>query len=137
MNNTLNGSCLCGAITYKVKHNFKRFYQCHCKQCQQITGSAFAANIFTSPDNIEWLSGQGQIHTYNHPTRSFTKAFCKQCGCGMPFVTQNGKALLIPAGTLTDDIDISPEANIFTNEQVTWLDDGHSAISFEGFPKQN
>jgi hypothetical protein len=51
----LTGACLCGSIAFSLKDDFKAFYQCHCKQCQQLTGSAFASNIFTDLDNISWI----------------------------------------------------------------------------------
>ncbi|WP_123711416.1 GFA family protein [Sinobacterium caligoides] len=49
----LIGKCLCGTVKFSVADRFKAFYLCHCKQCQQLTGSAFASNIFTGPDNID------------------------------------------------------------------------------------
>ena len=135
MINTIQGSCLCEEVKFEVENDFTRFYQCHCKQCQQITGSAFAANIFTKPTNIKWLSGELKVKYYHHPTRSFTKAFCINCGCGVPFVTQNKKALIIPAGSLLTSVDITPQANIFTSETAHWLHDGMSASKFKQFPE--
>jgi hypothetical protein len=58
MTSKLTGECLCGSVQFSMKDKFKAFYQCHCKQCQQLTGSAFASNLFTDTDNIEWHSGQ-------------------------------------------------------------------------------
>lgn len=137
MSDIKKGSCVCKAVTFEVKNDFTRFYQCHCKQCQQMTGSAFAANIFTSPNNITWLSGRSEVTTYNHPTRSFTQSFCIHCGCPVPHITQSGKALIIPAGSLTDLIEMVPDANIFTSEEASWLHDGANAKYYEGFPENN
>jgi len=49
-------------------------------------------------------------------------------------VTQSGKALIIPAGSLLDPIDNIPDANIFTSEQASWLHDGANAKRFDEFP---
>jgi hypothetical protein len=57
----LMGGCLCGVVKFSLNEDFKAFYQCHCRQCQQLTGSAFASNLFTEPNNIEWLEGVDKV----------------------------------------------------------------------------
>jgi len=47
---TVAGGCLCGEVSYQVNRQFDKFFVCHCRQCQQLTGSAFAANIFVSEE---------------------------------------------------------------------------------------
>jgi hypothetical protein len=113
--------------------SFKAFYQCHCRQCQQLTGSAFASNIFTDPDNIEWLSGQAKITKYQHPTQEFSKSFCTICGSAVPFTDKTKTSLIVPAGSLNEQPDIQPQANIFTSEEACWLKLGLQAERFSGF----
>tara|TARA_R110000868_G_scaffold321732_2_gene582722 strand:+ start:120 stop:524 length:405 start_codon:yes stop_codon:yes gene_type:complete len=134
MDKTLHGGCLCGKVTFALNNNFKKFYFCHCKQCQQLTGSAFAANLFTSPDNLQWLSGDTDIQRYEHPARDFSKAFCCHCGSALPIVTKNGRALLVPAGSITGEPSLMPQANIFRGEEACWLAAGTEAESVEAFP---
>jgi len=131
---TLAGGCLCGEVTYQVNHQFDNFYICHCRQCQQLTGSAFAANIFTAPGNIEWLSGHEVISEYQHPSREFSKAFCAKCGSALPFLNKSGQSLIIPAGSLFDAFEKTPDANIFVNEEAPWLKTGLSGEKFDNFP---
>lgn len=129
----LTGECLCGVVKFSVENRFKAFYQCHCKQCQQLTGSAFASNIFTEPDNIEWLSGKDKITTYEHHSREFSKSFCKICGSGIPFRNKTKTSLIVPAGSLNELPDIQPQANIFISEEACWLKSGLQAKNFSGF----
>lgn len=131
---TLKGECLCGAVKFQVEDDFKAFYQCHCRQCQQLTGSAFASNLFTRPDNIRWLKGANRITSFVHPTRDFSKSFCAYCGSALPFVTKSGGSLIVPAGCLSDPPTIKPQANIFTSEEAHWLKEGAQAIGFSDFP---
>jgi hypothetical protein len=135
MSKQLTGECLCGIIKFSVTDSFKAFYQCHCKQCQQITGSAFASNIFTDPDNIEWLSGQDSITNYEHPLREFSKSFCNACGSALPFINKTETSLIVPAGSLNELPDIQPQANIFTSEEACWFRQGLQAANFSGFPE--
>ena len=48
------GSCLCGTVRFKVEGEFDSFYLCHCQHCQKDTGSAHAANLFSSSAKLIW-----------------------------------------------------------------------------------
>ena len=134
MSRNLSGECLCGSVKFTVIESFKAFYQCHCKQCQQLTGSAFASNIFTAPDNIQWLCDQDQITIYEHSSREFSKSFCKTCGSAVPVINKTKTSLVVPAGSLNELPDMLPQANIFTFEEACWLKPGSKAEKFRGFP---
>jgi len=131
----LTGECLCGRVQFSMKDKFKAFYQCHCKQCQQLTGTAFASNLFTDTDNIEWHSGQDNIISYEHETRGFSKSFCKTCGSALPVINKSKTSLLVPAGSLNELPDLKPQANIFSAEEACWLKLGLEAENFKGFPQ--
>jgi hypothetical protein len=49
-------------------------------------------------------------------------------------VTKNGKALLVPAGSLDAAPNIQPNDNIFWAERASWYDDGKRANKCDGFP---
>ncbi|MAZ86713.1 MAG: aldehyde-activating protein [Cellvibrionaceae bacterium] len=135
MEKTLTGQCLCGQVVFTVQDHFKAFYQCHCKQCQQLTGTAYASNLFTEPANIHWQSGGDQVATYEHPERSFSKAFCKHCGSALPFLNKTKTALIVPAGCLDEAASIDVEADIFTDEAACWSNTDSLVKRFPGFPE--
>lgn len=130
---TLTGGCLCGAVKFLLEDKFEAFYLCHCKQCKQLTGSAFASNLITYKDNIEWLSGQDKVSIYEHSSREFSKSFCNLCGSALPFVNKTETSLIVPAGSLNELPGIRPQANVFTSEEACWLSDGAKAEKFPGF----
>lgn len=131
----ITGSCLCGKITFESNNNFDQFHLCHCAQCQKTTGSAHASNLFTTPDNITWLSGFELVKRFDVPGRAISKAFCTECGCGVPFLSGTGKALVVPAGCLDGNPEIDPQDNIFCSEKAEWYDKAIGAKSFEKFPE--
>ena len=65
----LVGGCACGALRYEVSAAPFMVYNCHCKNCQKTSGSAFnvsttiaeAAFAFTrgAPARLEWKSDAG------------------------------------------------------------------------------
>ena len=133
MTKKLTGGCLCGAVEFSVNDEFKAFYQCHCKQCQKLTGTAFASNIITAPKNIQWIKGKSNVTEYDHPTREFSKSFCTLCGSALPFINKTKTSLIVPAGSLNEPPEIQPKANIFASEEAPWLEAGSQAKRFSGF----
>lgn len=133
MSNRINGGCLCGAISFELDENFRTFYQCHCKQCQILTGSAFASNLITHPQNITWLSGIDSIVVCQYPDRDFSKSFCKCCGSAVPFVNKSRTSLMVPAGSLCSEIGEKVQANIFMSETVCWASLEPDVRNFEFF----
>ncbi len=135
MINQISGSCCCGNVTFTLEDNFSNFYFCYCEQCRKFTGTAHASNLFTSPDNIKWGKGIASINRYDHPERSFSKAFCNECGSGLPFVSKSGKSLIVPAGSLNDEPSKQLDAQIFCAEQTDWHNVGLETSKVPGFPK--
>ena len=57
---TLTGSCLCGAVTYTVIGEPQRFYHCYCGRCRKATGTGHATNLFVA-GQLTWDSGETLI----------------------------------------------------------------------------
>ncbi|MCB0413562.1 MAG: GFA family protein [Bdellovibrionales bacterium] len=107
-------------MQFEVEGPFEHFYLCHCKYCQKDTGSAHAANLFSTKARLIWLSGEEDITSFNIPSTQHIKSFCKHCGSATPNVQMNGKLLVVPAGSLDTEIHISPEAHIFCSSKALW-----------------
>jgi hypothetical protein len=138
MNNAttmLSGSCLCGAVTYSLTEHPSEFYFCHCRQCQKVSGSSFAANIIAPVDSIAWRSGDHLLIHFNHPERAFSKTFCSLCGSGLPHINKTQTRLVVPAGSLDQAPALQPRANLFTGESPEWLSTGLSAANFYTYPE--
>ena len=132
---TISGSCLCGKVSFESEDDFKKFHFCHCIQCQKVTGSAHASNLFTVPSNIKWLSGLDSVKRFDVPGRAISNAFCNNCGSNVPYISRTGKALVVPAGSLNGSPNIEPDSHIFCSEKATWYDKAINAKTFDKFPK--
>ena len=67
-------------------------------------------------------------------TKHFATSFCKKCGSSLPWKTQSGKAVVIPAGTLDDDPDIKPRHNIFYANKAPWYEEVGCLNKFDASP---
>ena len=133
----LKGSCLCGAVSYCVLQEPSQFYFCHCEQCQKVSGSSFAANLIAPVDSIRWLTGEDLLTHFDHPSRAFSKTFCRLCGSGVPHVNKSKTSLVIPAGSLDQAPSIEPMANLFIEESPAWLSTGLKAKKFKAYPNDD
>lgn len=119
---TIEGSCLCGAVTFEVTGPTTKFVHCHCSRCRKATGTAYATNIYVEPSQLIWKLGQDTIERYNYSAaRSFAKWFCRTCGCPTPRVSRSGRTVVIPAGSLDQSPIDRPKAHIFWGSHVSWV----------------
>lgn len=134
MSNKHAGSCLCGQVKFEVEGNFESFFLCHCKHCQKDTGSAHAANLFSSSANLTWIKGIDTIKTFNLPSTQHTRSFCSLCGSAVPSMQMNGQLLVVPAGSLDTEVEFSPTAHIFCGSRASWEDKLENIKKFEKYP---
>ena len=134
---TTDGSCLCGAVKFRISGAFERFFLCHCSRCRKDTGSAHGANLFSATASIEWLSGPDNIKTYRLPETRHERAFCIECGSALPRVAGNGAMLIVPAGSLDSGLDMRPTAHICFASRAEWDDHLEDVPKIEGLPGQH
>lgn len=117
---TINGSCLCGTVTFSVIDAFEHFFICHCKHCQKDSGSAFAANLFIRKDAITWLSGQHNVTHFRLAGTRHVRSFCATCGAAVPDTKGEGDMAVVPAGALDKSPSKAPDAHIMTLSAPCW-----------------
>lgn len=134
MSDSHHGSCLCGAVTYEVTGAFDSFYLCHCSYCRKDTGSAHAANLFSSSATLKWHSGEDQITSFTVPGTRHVKTFCKTCGSAIPREQFGGRLVVVPAGSLDSDLSQRPNAHIMMGSKANWDDCLHEIEALDGLP---
>ena len=128
------GSCLCGQVHFEVEGDFEQFFLCHCEHCRKDTGSAHAANLFSSTAKLTWLRGQDKVTSFTLPSTRHSRCFCSVCGSALPSLQNAGALLVVPAGSLDGDVRVRPNAHIFLSSKADWDRSLESLPSFEGLP---
>lgn len=130
------GSCVCGAVTFVIEGPYRGFQYCHCSRCRKKTGSAHAANIFVPVEQFQWEQGEDKVKRYELPSAKYwSTAFCTECGSAMPWLTRNGKAMVVGAGALLDDPGIRPQFNVFFGSRAPWYVSAADLDKHEALPK--
>ena len=117
----LEGGCICGQVRYRVEAP-QIVLMCHCRNCQQRTGSAYNTSMLTFRQDFavtagetltrELPGGSGALHRQH---------FCPQC-----LARTHTEMLAYPdiinvrAGTLDDPGAAPPIAQIWTSLAQPW-----------------
>lgn len=129
-----SGSCLCGQVRFEIEGDFEHFFLCHCEYCRKDTGSAHAANLFSSTASLKWLSGQNNVTAFNLSSTRHIRCFCSTCGSALPYQPANAALLVAPAGSLDSAVNIKPNAHIFMSSRAQWDEKLEMLPSFANFP---
>ena len=108
------GSCLCGAVTYRLHSDVSHAGACHCKMCRQWTGGINIA-MHVAPGGISF-DGEDNITKFTSSDWA-ERAFCKTCGSSLYYhVTAPGPHqgdYHVCIGTLDDADDVPVTEEIF------------------------
>ena len=122
------GGCECGAVRYRMTRTPIFVNCCHCRDCQKITGSAFALNAMIEEDRLQLLSGElsekggaGRCPT----CQSLLWAEHPEFGRRIKFLR---------VGTLDEAERIAPDAHFFVRSKHPWVVIPDGVPAFETLP---
>ena len=120
----LTGNCLCGNVTFEADGDIVMQGNCHCTDCQQVSGSPFATLVFMSSDNVNVA---GELKTFSHKVDSgneLSKDFCPNCGSQM-FAKGRPGMIGLRAGSINEKEHIQPQFNVYARSKLpcTLMDD--------------
>lgn len=99
----LTGRCYCGALRYRAEGEPLFRLQCHCRECQYISGGGPNFVMGMPADGFSYL--QGSPRSFQRPDlpAPVSREFCEHCGTHL--LTRSPRvpgAVLLKAGTLDE-----------------------------------
>ena len=123
MSEAAHGSCVCGAVAYRIEGPYRGFQYCHCSRCRKKTGAASCANLFVPVEQFAWERGEDVVKRFELPTTKWwSTAFCTECGSAVPWLTRNGKVMVVGAGGLDDDPGVRPTYSVHYGSRAPWYE---------------
>ncbi|MFE8072582.1 GFA family protein [Marinobacteraceae bacterium S3BR75-40.1] len=118
---TLTGRCLCGAVSYECSSDPVLQFNCHCRDCQQSTGAAYAPIMFFRRRDVHINGALSYFESVGGSGKKIRRGFCPTCGAQMIGDVELVQSLLsIRAGTLDDPSHYRPGADIFCSQAAPW-----------------
>lgn len=121
MSTLRTGGCLCGAVRYECSADPVWSGNCHCRDCQRISGGAYIST-FLVPENSVTITGEVKYFDKNGDSgHRVRRGFCPTCGSqvfGKPEIIPG--VLGIRAGSLDNPELYHPTMDIYTASAPPW-----------------
>jgi hypothetical protein len=121
------GSCLCGAVKYKITADINTMTHCHCAMCRKAHGAAFGSYCSFPKDGLRFTQGADAIARFESSPGIF-RTFCRHCGSTLQWLDEarHPEQTSIAVGTLDTPLAPVPQKHIFTNSKANWyvINDG-------------
>ena len=79
----LTGRCYCGNIQYEFEGEAQGALQCHCRECQYITGGNPNVIMVLPESGFKFTRGAPASYARSDLERPVTRYFCPHCGIGL------------------------------------------------------
>ena len=132
---TFSGHCYCGALSYTVTGKPMGKAQCHCRECQYISGGGPNYFMVLPQIGFVWTTGSPQTFTRTDIDGAVTRCFCGTCGTHITSQLPDGLRTVLKVGTLDDpSVYKGPKAAIYTVDQQPFHEIPSDLPCFEGLP---
>jgi hypothetical protein len=129
------GGCYCGAVRYRATGEPTMRAQCHCRECQYITGGGPNFLIMMPTEGFEYTKGTQQDFARSDIERPVTRQFCPACGTHLATWLPGFPAVVVKVGTMDDPALFgAPQLAIFTCDKQPFHEIGEGIAQFERFP---
>lgn len=115
------GSCLCGAVRFRVGLPSLFCAHCHCSMCRRSHGAGFVTWFAVPRAELSFESGEDSLERYRSSEHG-TRSFCRRCGSSLFFeTTHHPERIDIVLANMEGPIDRSPQLHIWFDERADWV----------------
>ncbi|MBI1362066.1 MAG: hypothetical protein GC155_17455 [Alphaproteobacteria bacterium] len=131
----LEGGCYCGAVRYAAEGDPVFKAQCHCRECQYITGGAPNMFMLMPTSGFSYTKGSPKTFQRSDLENAVTREFCADCGTHLTTRRPGLDAVILKVGTLDDPAKYGgPNVAIFTVDKQPFHHVPDGMASFEHLP---
>jgi hypothetical protein len=129
----ITGGCACKAVRYEISADPVFMLNCHCRDCQQATGSAFAPVVVVPRSAVRMTGALKYFKVVGESGKYVERGFCPACGSRIAGNLERFPDVIgILAGSLDDPSLHKPAMNIYTASAHEW---DHMAPDLQKFAK--
>lgn len=133
----LEGGCYCGKVRYVAEGEPMRKGQCHCRECQFITGGAPNMFVVMPSAGFAYTKGAPKQFTRSDLETPVTREFCPDCGTHLATRPPGRPVIVVKVGTLDDPkLYGAPQMAIFTIDKQPFHQIPDGLPAFERMPQR-
>ena len=118
-----NGSCLCGAVTFRISGEMRDVLACHCQQCRKTSGHYWAATSVR--DTALEMTRKGGLAWFR-ASDTAQRGFCNLCGSTLFWKPDNADRTAVSADALDGATGLELSQHVFVADKGDYyaLSDG-------------
>jgi hypothetical protein len=134
---TITGHCYCGELAYAVEGDPVFKAQCHCRECQYLTGGAENYFMLMPEAGFSYVKGEPKQFRRSDLAAPVTREFCGTCGTQIVTRTPSAPGLVVlKVGTMDDPAQYGgPAMAIFTCDVQPFHQIPEGMPRFEKMPR--
>lgn len=113
------GSCLCGAVRYRIDGPLKQVVACHCSMCRKQASHALAV---TAAWNEDFTLTEDRGLKWFRSSETSRRGFCAECGSLLFFATDGDAKISISAGSIDGHTGLGLAAHIYVDDKGDYYD---------------
>jgi hypothetical protein len=130
----LKGECLCRAIEFEIKGDFKYAFYCHCSQCRKKTGSAFSTIGGVDFENVRLTAGENLLLKEGENSDGY-RALCSRCYSTLFSVLMARQRAHVNYGALQSQPSRRPDHHIYVASKASWYEIEDDLPQFPELPQ--
>lgn len=132
----MEGGCYCGALRYRVEAKPLLKAQCHCRECQYISGGGPNYYMVMPEGSLHYTKGSPARFSRADLDAPVTREFCAVCGTHILTLRTDMPFTILKIGTLdAPEVEYrAPKMAIYTKDKQDWHIIPQDMPCFEGLP---
>jgi hypothetical protein len=133
----VSGQCLCGAVRVTAKAAPFRMAQCHCRDCQRVSGTGHTTNALFNEADVEIFGETKGFAVTADSGSTLTRYFCPVCGSRMlGHNSARPGAVILPAGIFDESDWFQPQSVLYAERRPAWDPARTDIPNFDAMPPQ-
>lgn len=131
----VEGGCYCGAVRYAAEGDPLFKGQCHCRECQYISGGAPNVVMGMPDAGFQYTKGEPKAFRRGDLENPVTREFCGDCGTHLTSRPVGLPAALIKVGTLDEPGEFgTPDMAIYLCDKQSFHQVPEGTATFDRMP---
>ena len=131
----LEGGCYCGKLRYKIDGDAVFQGQCHCRECQYISGGSPNVCMAIPLPGFSYTKGEPKEFARGDLETPVVREFCAECGTHICARPPGMPAAILKVGTLDDPAAYGdPQMAIYLCDKQSFHHVGDGVATFDKMP---
>lgn len=115
------GSCLCGAVRFRIGFPTMFCGHCHCRLCRRSHGAGFVTWVGVEKERFSLEAGRDALVRFRSSDHG-TRSFCGTCGSTLFCeTTRHPERIDVVLANLDTPVDRAPQLHVFFDHRAEWV----------------